>query len=111
MFGKTNDKIDSEIFAIYDTKVQSYGAPLFATNRHDVVRQLTNMFREPEQQQKNQLFLNAEDFSIFKIGTYEKTKGLIVGQNPPEHVANLHELKALIQKDSMSQTKQALYST
>lgn len=113
MFGNKKDetKIDSEIFSIYDSKVQAYGAPIFATNQHDIVRQLTNMFRDPEQQTKNQLFLNAEDFSVFKIGSYEKSTGKLFPQNP-EHVANMHDLRALIQQDSKRQNPaQALFPT
>lgn len=99
MFGKKVDKKSGmEIFAVFDTKTQTYGMPAFAINQHDMVREIYNMFRDPQQQTKNQLWLNAEDYSVFRIGTYSREGGELLGQNP-EHIANLHELKASVLAD------------
>lgn len=96
MFGKKQDQAtpDFEYFSIFDSKVSVYREPMLAANRHDMVRQIDNLFRDPAQA-KNQLLLNAEDFSLFKVGEFTKKTGLIVGCTP-EHVANLHEIRALV---------------
>lgn len=99
MFGKNNkeEKPDLEAFAIYDSKVESYGDPKFAINQHDFIRGVLNMFKDPANAQ-NQFYLNAEDFSLFKIGSYYRKTGTFVPQNPA-HCANLHELRAIADKE------------
>ena len=98
MFGKEN-KInkDLDVFAIYDTKVENYGDPMFSINEHDFTRQVVNTFRDPSQKQ-NKYLINAEDYQIFKIGSYERKSGTIVPVNP-KHIANMHELKAVAFRD------------
>ena len=90
-FGKKQEP-ELEYFAIYDSKSQTYNEPMLAANRFVMLRQINDLFQDSNQS-KNQLFLNAEDFSLFKVGEYSKKTGQILGQSP-EHIANLHELKA-----------------
>lgn len=92
--GKNGKQIDFEIFTIYDSKTQIYDRPIFAQNKNDLIRDFLNMMREPEQQQKNKFFRNAEDFSLFKIGGFDKSTGMIDVQQL-EHCANLHDLRAM----------------
>lgn len=99
MFGKNkSDKnVDLEFFTIYDSKTQTYGNPTQAINKHDLLREVINMFKDPSQA-KNIYLTNAEDYSIFKIGSYCKRSGLLESQNL-EHIANMHDLRALAQPD------------
>lgn len=96
MFTK-KPQVDLEMFVIFDSKTQSYGNPVTAPNHHDLQRQLINMFKDPSQSQ-NQLLLNAEDFSIFRIATFDKKTGILSSQNL-EHIANVHDLRALAKPD------------
>lgn len=57
------------------------------------MRQIINMFKDPTQS-KNRFLVNAEDFSIFRIGTYDKKTGIITSTNL-EHIVNMHDLRAL----------------
>lgn len=93
MFGKKNEKNDEEIFVYYDSKSKSYGRPMFAKNKETIMRDILNMFRD-KQEQKSQLFVNAEDFSLFRIGGYSQQTGQIEAQNL-EHMVNLHDLRSL----------------
>lgn len=94
MFNKKNERApDLEVFTIYDSKVGAYDIPSFAINRHDLVRQVINMFKDPRQS-NNKFLLNAEDYQIFKIGSYDKATGCLTTCNP-EHIANVHELKTI----------------
>lgn len=95
MFGQNKETPDMEIFTIYDTKSKSYRAPSYGLNKHVVIREITNLLRDPAQA-NNQLLLNAEDFQIFKIGSYDYATGQITAHKP-EHIANLHEIKASLQ--------------
>ena len=97
MFGKNKKSPDLEVFTIYDSKTSSYRQPTFAINQHDLVREVINMFKDPSQA-KNQYLTNAEDFSIFKIGSYDKSTGKLETVDL-EHVANMNDLRAMAQRD------------
>lgn len=90
---------DLEIFTIYDSKTMSYDVPTFAINEHDLVRQVINMFKDPAQK-NNRYLLNAEDYSIFSIGSYEKRTGILTAYEP-RHIANMHELRSVAQVDAL----------
>lgn len=92
---KKEKQADLEYFTIYDSKVGVYREPMLAINRHDILRQIDGLFRDPAQT-RNQLLTNAEDFSLFKCGEYCKRTGQIT-PTTLEHIANLHEIKAATQ--------------
>ena len=92
MFGKEKQsKPELEYFTIHDSKTGAYKEPMLAINRHDMLRQIDNLFRDPNQK-LNQLLTNAEDFSLFKIGEYCKSTGTITSTKH-EHIANLIDLR------------------
>lgn len=93
---KKTNQVDYEYFTIYDTKIDSYRMPMAAVNKFDMIRQIESLFRSPEQKD-NQLITNAEDFQLFKIGEYEVKTGTFTAQRP-QHVANLHEIKASLRQ-------------
>lgn len=102
MFGK-NDKhqVDFEVFTVYDSKTQSYEVPSFALNHHDLIRQIINMFKDPAQK-NNRFLINAEDYSVFRIGTFDKRSGVLQAGRL-EHIANMHDLRAVaMQKEAQS---------
>lgn len=98
MFGRKTEPVrqsDFEMFTIFDSKTGSYEIPSFAINHHDMVRQVLNMFKDPAQR-NNRFLVNAEDYSIFRVGNFCKKSGTLQSINP-EHIANLHDLRALAQ--------------
>lgn len=100
MFGKNNQQQpDFEYFTIFDSKVGIYREPMLAVNRHDMLRQVDGLFRDP-QQKTNQLLTNAEDFSLFKVGEYSKKTGVITPCQH-EHIANLHDIRAAVQRSQI----------
>ena len=104
MFGKSPaTPVDMELFAIYDSKSQSYGKILFAKNKDVLMRDILGTFQDEKEQKVNQLFTNAEDFSLFRIGTYSYLTGKIDPINA-EHVTNLHDLRALAAPRALSST-------
>lgn len=99
MFGKNvQPKNDYQYFTIFDSKVGIYREPVLGINEHDILRQIDALFRDPQQAQ-NQLVTNAEDFSLFRIGGFTKATGTITTQQP-EHIANLHDIRAAVQRSS-----------
>lgn len=95
MFGKKNSEknADLEFFTIFDSKTNSYDVPTFAPNQNALIRDVINMFKDPSQKQ-NKFLLNAEDYSIFRIASYDKKTGQVESCNL-EHVANMHDLRAI----------------
>lgn len=92
MFTKKEINSDIEIFTVYDSKVESYDFPIFAQSKAALIRDILNIFGDP-QQKNNKHLVNAEDFSVFKIGSYSKKEGKL-HTHQPEHVVNLHELRS-----------------
>lgn len=89
---------DLEMFVIYDTKSNTYGNPTYEKNRHVLIRETLNMMKDPAQA-KNPILLNAEDFSVFKIGNYYKKTGVLEAHQQ-EHVANMHDLRSMVQRET-----------
>lgn len=94
--GQTSGQVDLMAFTIYDSKTESYREPVFAVNEHDLIRQFTDVMSKNKE--KNPYYQNAEDYSIFKIGEYNFKKGNLQAMKPV-HVVNIHELRAMIDKD------------
>lgn len=94
MFGKNASKnSDLEFFTIYDSKSKIYSRPMSAMNREDMVRQVTNMMRDPQQAQ-NPYLINAEDFSLFSCAKFSSQTGQIFSEQL-EHIVNFHDLRAI----------------
>lgn len=105
MFGSKKEKPDLEMFVMFDSKVGAYDRPFFALNKDDLLREVLNNMRKDAKDPncQNKFYINAEDFSIFKIGEYYRQSGEITPQTAT-HVVNLHELKVLAQPSGIGPT-------
>lgn len=111
MFGKNNKQQgDTELFAVYDSKTESYSDIIPSINHLDIIREFTNAFQDPSAETKNRYYRNAEDFSLFKIGGYDRKTGQMQGHNPT-HVVNFHELKSQVERMKSRTEQGALSST
>lgn len=106
MFKKQEQEPDLEFFTIYDSKAQVYERPWFAKNKNVLIREVINMFKDPQQAQ-NRFLTNAEDYSLYKIAQFDNTTGQVKSQNL-EHVANMHDLRAIAHPEGL---KQGIVST
>lgn len=90
-----NRQPDFRYYVIYDTKTKSYGIrqPMPSMTDAEMVRQVTNLLKDPSQFSQNELFTNAEDFQLFSIGDFCKKTGTLDSWQP-QHIANFHELKS-----------------
>lgn len=102
---KENRKPDLDVFVMFDSKVGTYDRPFFALNQDDLLRDVLNNMRKDAKDPncQNKYYMNAEDFSIFKIGSYYRESGEITGESA-KHVVNLHELKVLAQPSGIGPT-------
>lgn len=89
-----------KFFIIYDSKSQSYKPPYSSENKFTIVREIGNLLKRDDQKD-NVLLTNAEDFSIFETAELDLKTGLFSPLAQLEHVANLHEIRAMIQQNQM----------
>lgn len=102
MFKKKETSPDLEFFTVFDSKSKSYAEPFPAPNSEVLLRDFANAFRKPDAWQNNKYLINAEDFAIFRIGSFNRQTGELETQRA-EHVANLHDLRAMVTPDQLSQ--------
>lgn len=94
---------DLEFFTVYDSKAGIYAEPFPAPNREVVIRDFANAFKKDDASKVNRYFINAEDFSVFKVGSFDVKTGTLLSQNA-EHVINLHDLRAATSTGALSPT-------
>lgn len=97
MFGRNKEEQPSgEFYMVYDSKAQVYSEPFPAPNNAVLLRDFQSAFSRHDAAEKNRYYLNAEDFSIFRCGSFNLKTGQIISCNP-EHVANCHDIRAMVQ--------------
>lgn len=107
MFGHNDKEPDLEFFTVFDSKTKSYAEPFPAKNKDTVLRDFMNAFKNPEASTKNKYYINAEDYSLFRIGAFDHRSGKLSAQNA-EHVVNFHDIRAMLQPEN---SPRALSST
>lgn len=65
----------AQIFAIYDSKAESYLQPLFSTNNQTALRQFTQACQDEE----SNFNRHAADYTLFAIGEFDDQTGNIKG--------------------------------
>lgn len=85
---------DLNCYVIYDSKSQSYRDPIWSVNDEVLVRTIINEFTD-DRFARTDMFVNAEDFSIFKVAHYDRKNGSLTALAAPQHVANCIELRSL----------------
>lgn len=77
-----------EIFAMYDRATQAYMQPVYSQSKGEIIRSLSDLIMNNE----HAFAKHPEDYTLFKIGTYEEQSGEIV-PIAPEKVIGMWELK------------------
>lgn len=93
--------------ALYDSKTSVYGIPQFHLNEQVFLRGLHNFFQQQSQtpfDKQDQIWTNAEDFSFFKVGEYERESGTLVPCTP-QHLVSLHEVKSTFEIENLRRSQ------
>ncbi len=88
------------IYAIYDSKIESYGTPVFIPNDRVAQRSVEDLVREGT----HDAVKYPEDFSLFRLGRYCDQSGTIEPLDSPVLVAKMHEVVAHIHNDDFNRT-------
>lgn len=62
-----------KIFAIYDSKVESYGRPMFFLTKGEALRSWSDIINDD----KSAFHKHPEDFTLFELGEFDETSGKI----------------------------------
>lgn len=105
LFGKKNDiQKDMFVYVIHDAKAAAYRDPILYPSDEVLCRTIINEFTDPRYA-RTDLFNNAEDFTIFCIGYFERKSGTLVSTEPL-HVANVFELRQAAYQKLVNEKKQ-----
>lgn len=79
----------TNIYTIFDSKAGFYNKPFYMVNDAVAMRSMGDMLQDPN----TELARNPEDFTLFKLGTYDDQSASLDCFTEFEVVARLHELK------------------
>lgn len=79
-----------KIFAIYDSAVAAYLQPVFFRSAAEAMRALTPLVQDP----KHHFCANAEDYSLFELGSWDDVNGNVILNTAKHSICGLVELKA-----------------
>lgn len=77
--------VTNTVFAIYDSKSESWSKPVFSRNRATVQREL----RDVLSQGQTQYALHPADYTLFELGTWSEVDAMIEYYQSPEQVGCL----------------------
>ena len=73
------------VCAVFDQCVSAYAKPFFVPTDRAAVRSFVDEVRR--QSPENLLFVHPEDYSLYKLATYDEDTGRFVCLEPPELLA------------------------
>lgn len=84
------------LYSIYDSKAGIYNKPFYLLNNAVAMRTAIDLLSDPN----TDVGRHPEDFTLFKIGTYDDNTGQVAQLSTLEPVIRFHELAALQNQDS-----------
>lgn len=78
-----------QVFAVYDSKAEVFGLPLFFTAKGLAVRAFDEQCNNPE----SQMYKHPGDFTLFHLGEYDQDTGLMVSLPTPTSLGTGVEYK------------------
>lgn len=73
-----------KVFSIRDVKAEGFNTPFFQQTFGLAER----AFKEAANDTNSQIHKNKQDFSLYCVGEFEHTTGVITPVNPPQHVCD-----------------------
>lgn len=75
-------------YSIYDRKALQYHPPFFQSTDASATRMFSDLANDPA----TTIGRHPSDYVLFQIGSYDDSKGLLVGLSPLAHVADASSL-------------------
>lgn len=83
-----------KVFSIYDSKAEAYLQPIFMANKGVAIRAIVETLKNDD----HQFSKTPEDFTLFELGEYDDSTGMMEPHATPLSIAKANELKPLTQK-------------
>lgn len=80
-----------KVFAVYDSAAEVFGQPMFVPSRGVAFRSFSDEVNRADA--NNQLFAHADDFTLYHIGEYEDTTGVLIPAEQIEIAARGKDVK------------------
>lgn len=77
-----------KMFTIRDARAKAYMQPFFSLNSDTAIRSVEMCLRDPN----HEFSKNPNDYSVYEIGEYDDTTGMVEPGVQPEYVCNLVDL-------------------
>lgn len=78
--------------AVYDAKARSFARPFFVAHTDLGIR----AFRDHANTPGNEMYSNAEDFTLFSLGTWNDENGAFLLRQLPEQVAFAANVRGVV---------------
>lgn len=80
-------------YSVYDSKAEAYMQPIFYKTEGEALRAFSNACNLPE----HPFHANAEDFTLFHIGDFDDSTGLMAPFTTPKPLRKAIEMKGNIE--------------
>lgn len=78
------------MLAVRDEKVNSFGTPFCTTTKGEGIRMVMDASNDPN----TLLNRHPQDFSLYKVGTFDEISGEIIPENQPMFICRVDSLKS-----------------
>lgn len=99
-FKSSQEKKDLHVFNYYDSVSETYSMPVYALNKGELIRQLVQLFQNPEQRNA-QIVTHPEDFTVFQVGYYNRLTGELEPLKAHTKVITMLEIKSQADNETM----------
>lgn len=79
-----------QVYAVYDSAVGAYMAPFYARQKGEAIRGFTDLAND----EKTNVARHPSQFSLFFLGEFDDTNGLLSAAVAPERVVGAHEVRS-----------------
>ena len=86
-------------YAIYDSATNAYMSPFFLQTDQQALRAFGDLSVKADSEIAN----HPEDYSLFRIGSYDDNEGKLEACEPVKHLANAHEMAAASRERNSAQ--------
>ena len=80
-----------KMYSLYDSKTEAYIAPFYSKAKGDAIRQVTQIVNDPNS--KHDFGKYPEDFTLFEVGVFDDTTGMIMPHSANESLGCLVNFK------------------
>ena len=76
------------VYSVYDKAIGAYGRPMFLQSDGQCLRSFIDEVNNPE----SGMHKHPEDYSLFKLGSWDDESAIFVAEEAPRCLARAHEL-------------------